>query len=356
MNWYERGEVRWLMALAAAVLAYLVLQFVLDQLKKRVERSASGHIKELIGRLVNATSIVFIIGLAVYTGLRFVVLNTAWRSFTSTAILVLALVQIGLWGVALIDYAVWRRIAIQQEVSGSQKTTYSALSLVSKIGLWALIAVLILDNLPGINATSLVASLGIGGIAIGLAVQSILGDLFSSLTISLDKPFIIGDFIKVGELSGTVEHIGLKSTRVRAISGEQLIFSNSDLLSSRVQNFRRMEKRRVSYQLGVEYKTTQAQLEMIPGLMKEIIEAQPHVQFDRAHFIGFGPYSLDFEIVYFLDSSDYTLYMDVQQAIHLATYGRFAEANIQFAYPSQTIYIESAGGSSKDAAHSRNDA
>lgn len=344
--WYGRAEIRWLVGIIVGVLVFALLKFVLGLIKKRIQKlpaAQSTPVTDLVARLTRSTSSLFVFWLALFTGARFVEFRSDWRAFIVTSMLVVALIQVGLWGMQVVEYGLHRRLNLQTDLSGSQKTTFSALSLVGKIALWVLIGVLILDNLPGIDATSIIASLGIGGIAIGLAVQNILGDLFSSLTITLDKPFIIGDFIKVGEHSGTVEHIGLKSTRIRSLSGEQLIFANSDLLASRVQNYRRMERRRVSYQLGLEYGTDPEQIKAIPGILQEIIQNQPHIQFDRAHFVGFGAYALNFEVVYFIDNSDYLEYMDVQQAIHLETLQRFNAAGIKFAFPVQTVYLEQAG-------------
>ncbi len=195
-----------------------------------------------------------------------------------------------------------------------------------------IIALLALDNL-GVQITPMLTGLGIGGIAVALAVQSILSDLFGSVTIILDKPFVVGDFIVVGDKMGTVDRIGIKTTRLRALSGEQLILANSDLLSSRIQNFKRMQERRVLFSIGVIYETSSELLHQIPGVVRAAIEKQEKTRFDRAHLKGFGAYSLDFEVVYFLQTADYNLYMDIQQAINFELVDRFAELKIEFAYP-----------------------
>jgi small-conductance mechanosensitive channel len=193
----------------------------------------------------------------------------------------------------------------------------------------------------------LVAGLGIGGIAVALALQNVLGDLFASLSIILDKPFVLGDFIIVGDLLGVVEKIGLKTTRVRSLSGEQLIFANSDLLSSRIRNFKRMQERRIAFGFGVLYQTKPEQLEAIPGMVKGIIEGQENARFDRAHFKGFGESAYDFEVVYFLNTPDYVAYMDCQQAINLGICRGLAERGVEFAYPTRTIYLHGAGDDAK---------
>jgi small-conductance mechanosensitive channel len=213
------------------------------------------------------------------------------------------------------------------------------LSFVGKVILWAVAVLLALDNLPGIQVDTLIASLGVGGVAVALAVQNVLGDLFASLSIVLDEPFVIGDSISVGEYVGTVEHIGLKSTRVRSLTGEQLVFSNADLLDSRIRNYGRMDERRASFSLGVANETPYAKLVEIPAIVQEIVEAQPYARFGRAHLKEFGDFALNHEIVYYLLTSDYTVFMDTQQAINLEILRRFAEEEIELPYPTQTVQL-----------------
>ena len=217
-------------------------------------------------------------------------------------------------------------------------TSTAALGFVARVAVWLVIVLMILDNF-GVNITTLVASLGIGGIAVALALQNVLGDLFSSLSIVLDKPFVIGDFISVDDISGTVEYVGLKTTRIRGLGGEQVVFSNSDLLGSRIRNYKRMETRRIVFGIGVTYEISKQQVLAIPGILREVVEAQPQARFDRAHFKAYGASSLDFEVVYIVKTPEYGVYMDVQQAINLALFERFADEGIDFAYPTQTVYL-----------------
>jgi small-conductance mechanosensitive channel len=184
-----------------------------------------------------------------------------------------------------------------------------------------------------------VASLGIGGIAVALAVQNILGDLFASLSITLDKPFSIGDFIVVGDFQGDVEDIGLKSTRVRSLSGEELVFANTDLLNSRIRNYKKLQERRIVFTVGVVYNTPSGKLEKIPGMLEEIIKPIPDTRFDRAHFKTLGDYSLDFEVVYYVLVPEYATYLDIQQRINLTIYKQFEDEGIEFAYPTQTVVV-----------------
>ncbi|MFN7036885.1 MAG: mechanosensitive ion channel family protein [Bellilinea sp.] len=264
-------------------------------------------------------------------------LSEPLQSIRSIITVTVVLLQVGFWILGLIDFWVEQK-SVRDDVGGEQKTTLSVVGVILKIGVWIFVILIILDNLPGVEITTLIAGLGIGGIAVGLAVQNILSDLFSSVSIALDKPFVIGDTIKSGDFIGTVEKIGLKSTRLRSLSGEQLIFSNSDLLSSRIQNFRRMDRRRALFTLGVTYETSLENLERIPKILEEIISSKPEVTFDRAHFKEYGNFSLNFEIVYFVETSDFRYFMDVQQAINYEIYRKFHEFGIQFAYPTQVVY------------------
>lgn len=208
----------------------------------------------------------------------------------------------------------------------------------AKFILWTLALLILLDNV-GVRVSALVAGLGIGGLAVAFAAQKILGDLFSYFSIFFDRPFEIGDFIAIDNFSGTVEHIGIKSTRIRSLSGEQLIFSNTDLTSSRLRNYKRMANRRVVFRIGISYHTDQERLRRLPELVAGIIRDIPGAIFDRAHFASIGDYCLSYEIVYFVEGGDYLKYMDIQQRINLGIMETFAREKIEFAYPTQTVYV-----------------
>ena len=197
---------------------------------------------------------------------------------------------------------------------------------------------MVLSNL-GYNVTTLVAGLGIGGLAIAFALQKVLEDIFSSVSIYFDKPFEIGDFIIVGEQMGVVKKIGIKSTRIQALQGEEIVISNRELTSVRIQNFKRMEKRRVAFSFGVLYSTSNAKLKKAIEMVKKIVEKAEHADLDRVHFKAFGSSSLDFEVVYYLKSRDYNVYMDTQQEINFAIKEAFEKEKIEFAYPTQTIHL-----------------
>jgi len=261
-----------------------------------------------------------------------------WRLF-----FLALLVQVGLWGNDLVSAASRWYISREEhdgEADPSRVTAARAFALMGRLVLWSILLILTLDNF-GVDITALVAGLGIGGIAIALAVQNVLKDILAYVSILVDQPFVIGDFLMVGDLSGTVEHVGVKSTRMRSLSGEQLVFSNEDLLSSRIRNYKRMFERRVVFSVGVVYGTPPGQLEAIPGLMKEAIEAQADVRFDRAHFKAMADFALTFEGVYYVLVPDYAAYMDRQQAINLQLYRKFGELGLEFAFPTQTLHVES---------------
>ncbi|HDQ14577.1 MAG TPA: mechanosensitive ion channel [Sediminispirochaeta sp.] len=208
--------------------------------------------------------------------------------------------------------------------------------------LWTVAAIFLLDNL-GFNISTLVAGLGVSGIAVAIAAQGILGDLFNYFVIFFDRPFELGDFVIFDDKLGTIEKIGIKTTRIRALSGEQLVVSNSTLVNSRLHNYKRMERRRVVFRIGVTYQTPVEKIKEIPQLIKRIIEERESTQFDRSHFQGYGDFALIFETVYYVLSPDYALYMDIQQEINLRLYTEFENRGIEFAYPSQTLFIQTQG-------------
>jgi small-conductance mechanosensitive channel len=304
----------------------------------------TGHeLDALLADLARRTRAWFVAAAAVYAGTLALALGPQPSRLLGIVIGLAALLQVVVWGNAVIAVAIGGYVRGRMEAGdGSSATTASVLSFLARLGLWTIALLLALDNL-GVDVTALIAGLGVGGIAVALALQSVLGDIFAAFAIMLDKPFRIGDFIVVGDLLGTVEHVGLKTTRLRSLSGEQLIFSNRDLLDSRIRNFKRMQERRVLFGFGVTYDTAADRLAEIPALVRAIIERQPLTRFDRAHFKAFGASSLDFEVVYYVLTADYNTHMDLQQAINLELCREFARQGIEFAYPTQTLYMRRPG-------------
>ena len=248
------------------------------------------------------------------------------------------LVQAWLWGNGLIGCGLRNVLGDRQ----AQSSAAPVVGFLLRTALGLLVLLLALEGF-GVNVSAILAGLGVGGIAVALAVQNILGDIFGSLSIALDKPFIVGDFIIVGDCIGTVRHIGLKSTQVQSISGEQIILSNADLLKSRIRNFKRMSERRVVFGFGLAHATPADRLEQVPAQIQAIIEGQPKTRFDRAHFLAFGDSALLFEVVYYVLDVDYNIYMDLQQAINLALLKGFRAGGISLAHPVRTVF-QAAGG------------
>lgn len=311
---------------------------VVARLRRLAEKSATTFDDFLVG-LVDQIGMPVYATVALYLATRSLTLNASLHK----VILILLAAAVTYRGVRMLQMAIsygLEKIYLKgRETDPGSAATVRTMSAIAN---WSVVAggvVFLLDNM-GVNVSAVVAGLGIGGIAIALAAQSVLGDLFASFSIFLDKPFQPGDFIVVGDMMGTVEQIGIKTTRVRSLSGEQLVFSNADLTNSRIRNFKRMSERRVLFGFGIVYQTPPEKLKRIPGMVKEIIGGMDDVRLDRAHFKGFGESSLDFEVVYYVKSPDYNNYMDCHQRIHLALMERFLTEGVDFAYPTRTLLIE----------------
>lgn len=343
LQFYGNDLHQWLLATGVLLGSFLILILIKKLLKKRLLRlveSSATEIDDFLIPLVNQTRLFTLFVLSIYLASFFLTVAPDVQQRLDIVFRVVFFLQIGFWGMGVISFFVNRQVSGKLDQDhGEDATTIDAFGLVAKIGLWIVVSLVILDNL-GVKVDSLITSLGIGGIAVALAVQNVLGDLFASLSIAMDKPFVIGDFVIVDEFAGTVEDIGLKSTRIRSLSGEELIFSNADLLNSRIRNFKRLEERRISFSVGVVYGTPADQLDRIPEMVEEIITPLENVRFDRVHLKSMGDFSLNYEIVYYVRQPDYEVYMDVQQEINLAIYRRFEQEGIEFAYPTQTLHLE----------------
>ncbi len=278
---------------------------------------------------------------ALYFGIKTVVLPDIVSKIVDIAFIVVIVFELIRAAERIVDYLVKKFLSKTGSSEEEQKHVESVartIQVIVRVVLWAIGITVALANM-GVEVTSLVASLGIGGLAVALALQNVLGDLFSAFSIYTDKPFQVGDFIVVGEHMGTVEQIGLKSTRIRSLGGEQLVISNRELTTARVQNFGRLQRRRVVFTFGVTYETSLEKLKEIPRMVEEIIKAVEGVEFDRCHFKEYGDFSLNFEVVFYVNSPDYVKYMDARQKINLDLFARFADQGIEFAYPTQTVYL-----------------
>ena len=270
-----------------------------------------------------------------YLSLNFLVLSKKLEHILDVMMIVILTMFSVRIVIAIAHYSLQRYLQ-KSDDSMQKKDQLKGLSGLVSFAIWIIAIMFLLDNL-GVKISAVVAGLGIGGIAVALAAQAVLGDLFSYFVIFFDKPFETGDFVMVGDKLGVVEHIGIKTTRMRALSGEQLVFSNTDLTNSRVHNYKRMERRRVVFALRVTYQASAEQLKKITSIVKEIITSMENTLYDRGHFASYGEFSLDFEFVYYVNGEDYNRYMDIQQSINLAIFEAFGKEGIAFAYPTQTL-------------------
>jgi len=333
----------WLIALGIAA-ALMTVFFVAKSLFRSRLRRIAEHtdtawddaLVDTLGRTTSLALVIFSLAL----GSLALSLPEQVRAVLGSVAVITLCIQAGLWASNLLKFWLANAIRRRREEDPGSVAALSVASWVGRVILWSVVLLLVLDNV-GFDITALVAGLGIGGIAVALAMQNILGDLFASLSIVLDKPFVVGDFLAVGDFLGVVEQVGLKTTRLRSLSGEQLVMSNADLLQSRLRNYGRMYERRVVFAIGVTYQTPREKLEMIPGLIEDAVSSQDKVRFDRSHFKEFGDFSLNFETVYYVLDADFALHMSIRQAINLSIHKSFEAEGIEFAYPTQTLFLNS---------------
>ena len=340
---FLQNDVRhWLLAILVAALSFATLRLTLNLLRnsmKRLAEKTKTILDDLLIHVLGKTRLFFIVLVSLYIGARFLTLSPRVDHFLRAVTILTLIIQTAVWGHAAINFLVETFSRRRKDIDPATRTTISAMGFIGRLILWSLLLLLALDNL-GFDVTALITGLGIGGIAVALAVQNILSDLFASLSIVLDKPFVIGDFIIIDGYMGVVEHIGLKTTRVRSISGEQLVFANSDLLNSRIRNYKRMYERRVVTTVGVTYETPIDKLEKIPAIIREILASIETVRLDRVHFKSLGDFALIYEIVYYVLSPDYKVYIEAEQKLNLELVRRFREEGIEFAYPTQTLFVQ----------------
>ncbi|CAM3451246.1 mechanosensitive ion channel protein MscS [Pseudomonas floridensis] len=334
----------WILAIVASTLSFVLVRgaigFLLRKIRTR-STAPNAHLSYIAVEVLSGTSNTLILLASLLIGVGMLDLPERWLGRVSSLWFVVAALQVGLWANRAIALALYRYFARHSTTSTFQGSALATLSLWgAKVLLWATVLMAMLSNV-GVNITAFVASLGVGGIAVALAVQNILGDVFASLSIAVDKPFEIGDFIVVGALSGTVEHVGLKTTRIRSLGGEQIVMANADMIGSTIQNYKRLQERRIVFDFRLTYDCSADQVREVPKKVEEIIRGQKNARFDRSHFRSFGETSLEFETVYIVLDPSYNVYMDVQQAINLDIMEAFADMDVRFAFPSRTVYVAS---------------
>src|SRR6056297_949629 len=311
---------------------YLFLEKIHNVIKK-ISESFGGFFNKSIDKRIIPLSYLIII----FVSLNRLSLSSSIDKILGIVFIFVIVVYITLLIQDIIIYTM-KKYWEKKQSNQAQETVFTVSVFIIKLTTWLIALLFILDNL-NIEIRGLITGLGVGGIAIAFAAQTILADIFSYFTIFLDRPFDIGDFIIVGEYMGTVEHIGIKTTRIRSLSGEQLVFSNNDLTNSRINNYKRMKRRRVNFDFGVVYDTPLVKLKKIPQIVKKIITEIEKTDFDRAHFSSYGEYSLIYQVVYYVKDSDYKVYMDLQEVINLKLKERFLSEGIKFAYPTHSLHI-----------------
>jgi small-conductance mechanosensitive channel len=342
INWNFLGNSgqQYLTALGIVILSVLVLKFfkfvIVKKLKAIALRSET-KVDDLIIKIFDDIGWPFYVLISAYLGLKMLSLSSFIKSSLGYVILVFVAYYVVKAAQDVIDFAIQNVIEKRQGKEGTDPVIH-LLGTIGKIALWIIAVLFIVSNM-GFNVTSLVAGLGIGGIAIALALQSILGDVFSSFSIYFDKPFQPGDFITVGEHMGTVKRVGIKSTRLESITGEELIIPNKELTAARVQNYKRLQKRRLIFKFGLTYDTPIKKLRKAKEIVKEIIEKTPLSEFDRVHFKEYGDSALMFEVSYYINTGDYNKYMDVREEVNLAIKEAFEKEGLEFAFPTQTIHL-----------------
>lgn len=323
---------------AAGILVLrLVIQRVVQRVKKLAEQTST-TIDDFLAEVLESVALPLLYCFLAYGALKSLALPVPADKALNYAGLAAGVYFLVKFLIALTAYGFTVYLRTRGSDSTLKKSLQGILTVV-KFVIWGGAVIFLLDNM-GFKVSAVLAGLGIGGVAVALAAQAVLKDLFSYFCILFDRPFVVGDFIIVGDYLGTIEHIGIKTTRIRSLSGEMLIFSNSDLTDSRVRNYKLMERRRVLFRLKVVYQTPLERVKEIPVMLAKIIKGVEGTVFDRAHFLSFGDFSLDFEVVYYVIGGDYNKYMDIQQQINFAVMREFAEKKIEFAYPSQTVFLQ----------------
>jgi small-conductance mechanosensitive channel len=331
----------WLTAVCLAATTFIVLILARKFVGKKLGAFAATtetKLDDLVVSLINGTRALSLLLMSLVVGSFVLNLTPKADTVVQKVFIVTLLFQGALWSNYIVTFWFNQILSKRMQDDATYATTRAFLNFITRFVLWTTTLLLVLDNL-GFNITALIAGLGVGGIAIALAVQNILADLFASLSIILDKPFVVGDFIIVDDHMGTVKHVGLKTTRIQSLSGEEVIFSNTDLLKSRIRNYKRMYERRVVFTIGITYDTPHEKLALAKSIISEIIQSKADVRFDRAHFKEYRESSLVYEAVYYVLDPDYNKYMDIQENINSEIFRHFGENKIDFAFPTRTIIV-----------------
>ena len=318
------------------LIVFKIFQVVILKKLKKISEKTSSDIDDILIEAVQSFKPPFYYFVSLYLILPFLTVKESILGVITGLLLILIVYQVIKSILILVDY-IFDKLANKKGNDGGEKMAYSYLGTFTKMLVWVLGLMMILSNL-GVNVTTLVAGLGIGGVAFAFAFKGILGDLFASFVIFFDKPFLLGDNIQIGSVRGEVIKIGIKTTRIKSAQGEEVVMSNESLTSGELHNYRKLEERKVTFSFGVTYETPPVKLRKISGWVKEIIRAVKETKFDRAHFNRFDDSALNFDVVYYMETDNYKKYMDAQQRINLNILEKFAKEGIEMAYPTQIIY------------------
>ncbi len=331
-EWFAAGAI----ALGVFVLLYALERAAIAYTERGPQEGAATTARAFIARLERGTGWDVFLVIALFAGSRLLMMPDEFDNIARGALIITMFWQIAWWGSVSIDF--WTSWYLKRDVERAVAGALDAARYIGKLLIWSVLLIIALDNI-GVEVTTAITGLGIGGIAIALAAQGVLRDLFASIAIVIDRPFRTGDFVVVDDMFGTVDRVGVKTTRMTSLDGEQLVFGNDDLLASRIRNYGPMETRRVLLTFGVTYETPTELVEAIPRMVREAVESEPMTRFERAHFRGYGESALEIEAVYHMLGSDYEAYMDAQQAINLALLRRFRAEGIDFAFPTRTLRV-----------------
>jgi len=330
---------RWITAagiMMAGVIVLKILKTAGLRFLGRLARSTDNWADDLLLEALHRTCFLAYSAFALLAGMLVLDLEPSVESVVRRAGTVMLMLQTGIWMQGMVRGVI--NHTVDQHDDRRSSTMAAGFAFVARLIIWSVVGLLVLSAL-GVEVTAVIAGLGVGGIAVALAVQGILGNLFASLSMYFDRPFDIGDFIIVDDYMGTVDRIGLRTTRIRSLGGEQIVFANDDIVKSRVRNYARMEERRIVFSFGIEYNLPAEKVEKAAEIAREVIEGTPDTRFDRVHFKSYGDFSLDFEAVYYVLSPDYNVYMERRHAINMGIYRKFEEAGIPFAFPTSTVHL-----------------
>jgi len=346
---FSNSLLDWLIAVSVAAvwfIALLIIRRLIRRYHRRLAPQPRMSLPEIFTAAFSRTTTLFMLVASAEAGLSTLSPSGLVTRVARSVVMIVLIWQVGIWSSAATGTVLERRRQRAEDADRAVASSLGIVGVIARTAIWIIVVLLILQNM-GVNVSALLAGLGIGGVAVALALQNVLGDLLASLSITFDRPFVVGDLIALENIEGHVEYIGLKSTRIRSLGGEQIIVSNADLLRSRLRNFGRMSERRVEFTLGVAYETAPEMLERIPSIIGQVVSSQQNARLVRSHLADHGAYSLNILTVYYVRSASVALHMDIQQAVHIGIHREFARAGIKFAEPPlRGIPAEASGSAS----------